>query len=146
MGDIFFFKFVKYFVRYKILCNNLYWNMERLVLTIPRLGKVYIFSHLNSGFLNFLSKYVWALDLYSLSKSYILYSSLLFSFSKQYIWCFLIKSCSLITKSLILLLYSKKNFYKQELKVFYCHPNLILILNLPIFLPYHYFQKDHRYG
>ena len=47
--------------------------MQRFVLIVTRRGKVYISFHSNSKFLGFST----------LSISYILYSSLLFSFSKQ---------------------------------------------------------------
>ena len=57
--------------------------MQRLVLIVRRLGKVYTSFNLNSGFWNFFSKYLWTVGVPTLSISYILYSSLLFSFSKQ---------------------------------------------------------------
>ena len=57
--------------------------MQRLVLIVRRLGKVYTSFNLNSGFWNFFSKYLWAVGFPTLIISYILYSSLLFSFSKQ---------------------------------------------------------------
>ena len=81
--------------------------MRRFELIVTRRGKVYLSFHCNSGFYIFFSKYVWAVGFSTLSKSCILYSPLLFSFSKQKIWCFLIKWCSLIIRSLILSPHSK---------------------------------------
>ena len=81
--------------------------MWRFVLIVTRLGKVYISFHSNSGFWKIFTKYYWAVGFSTLSISCILYSSLLFSFSKQWIWCFLIKWCYLIIRSLIPLLHSK---------------------------------------
>ena len=59
--------------------------MQRFVLIVTGQGKVYISFHSNSRFLHFLPKYILAVGFSKLSISCILYSCLLFSFSKQQI-------------------------------------------------------------
>ena len=115
-----------------------------IFLSIP------IFPYLSISiprFLKFFLKYFWAVGFSTLSISCILYSSQIFSFSKQQIWSFLIKWCLLIMRSLMLSSHSKNILSKHEgfrgkfvsNKIFYCHPNLVFLLkcsqlfSLPLF-------------